>query len=307
MLIDSHAHLDLYDEDRETVLARAAEAGVGTILAIGIGDGPETMQRALEIAAARSLTLPDSLPRIFATAGIHPDEAASASPEALDRLARLLEDPLCLAVGEIGLDYYHAENPDPEVQQKAFVAQMRLAAEARKPIVIHCRTSELATAQAKQRFGTADAWEDLLLLIEQHWRRHGLPGIMHCFSGTAEQAKRSVTAGFYVSFAGNLTYPKAQGSAMQRWKSPWTAFWWRPTLPFWRPCRTVANGMSLLAFASRQAFLRSFAVSLLTSSPPSRAGTSSGSFRQRGPERPDAWNGDGIIRLKGTRTQNHGS
>jgi TatD DNase family protein len=87
---------------------------------------------------------------------------------------------------------------------------MKLAAGLRKPIVIHCRTSELATPQAKAKFGAADAWEDLLDLISEHWTPTGLGGIMHCFSGSVEQAERSLAIGFYLSFAGNLTYPKAQ-------------------------------------------------------------------------------------------------
>ncbi len=212
MLIDSHAHLDLYeDSERDTVLRRAHAAGVETILAIGIGDGPGTMHRALEIANAQGLTGDPSLPRIFATGGIHPDAASDATPAALERLSRLLADPLCLAVGEIGLDYYHVENPILEVQQAAFVAQMALAAAAGKPIILHCRTTELATPPAKARFGAADAWEDLLNLIVEHWAPTGLPGIMHCFSGTPEQARHSVAANFYISFAGNITYPKAQG------------------------------------------------------------------------------------------------
>ncbi len=210
-LVDSHAHLDLYGEDRDAVLRRAAAAGVGTILAIGIGDGPDTMERALELARARELVSDPALPQIFATVGIHPDEAARATPEALEKLARLLADPLCIAVGEIGLDYYHVENPEPAEQREALLAQMALAAKACKPVIIHCRTSELATPQAKARFGEADAWQDLLAVVSEHWQPTGQPGVMHCFSGTAEQAQRSVAAGFYISFAGNLTYPRAEG------------------------------------------------------------------------------------------------
>ncbi len=210
MLIDSHAHLDLYTEDRDAVLRRAREAGVATVLAIGIGNGPDTMHEALEIANGLALQADPALPSVFATAGIHPDEAANATPAALEKLSRLLSDPLCLAVGEIGLDYYHVENPEPAVQKAAFIAQMELAAAARKPIIIHCRTSELATPEAQARFGSADAWADLLALIADHWQPTGLPGIMHCFSGTPDQALRSVAANFYISFAGNLTYPKAQ-------------------------------------------------------------------------------------------------
>jgi TatD DNase family protein len=209
-LTDTHAHLDFYSEtptDRDEVLRRAYAAGVETILAIGIGEGPATMHQALEIANGTS---GPGLPAVYASVGIHPQEAASATGEALHKLASLALDPRCIAIGEIGLDYYHFDNPDVATQQQAFVAQMRLAAGLRKPILIHCRTSELATAQAKEKFGEADAWEDLLALIREHWTPTGLGGIMHCFSGTVDQAERSLAAGFHLSFAGNLTYPKSQ-------------------------------------------------------------------------------------------------
>ena len=206
VLIDSHAHLDSYD-DLDGVLSRAEAAGVGMILAIGIGDGPDTMDRALEIANAPRTSGPD----VYASAGIHPQEAHQATPEALAKLRRLVNDPRCLAVGEIGLDYYHADNPDVGTQHAAFVAQMEIAAEARKPILIHCRTSELARPEAKSKFGAADAWADLLLLINEHWSPTGLGGIMHCFSGTPAEANASLRAGFYLSFAGNVTYPKSTG------------------------------------------------------------------------------------------------
>jgi TatD DNase family protein len=200
MLIDSHCHLDDY-EDLPAILAHAREAGVGKLLAIGIGDGPDTMHRALDLAHAH--------PEIFATAGIHPQEAHQATPENLTKLATLAADPRCLAIGEIGLDYYHLDNPDIPTQHAAFIAQMQIAAAARKPITIHCRTSELAIPAAKAKFEPADAWEDLLRLIAEHWTPTGLPGIMHCFSGNEDQAARSLAAGFYLSFAGNVTYPKS--------------------------------------------------------------------------------------------------
>ena len=200
MLIDSHCHLDDY-EDLPAILAHAREAGVGKLLAIGIGDGPDTMHRALDLAHTH--------PEIFATAGIHPQEAHQATPENLTKLATLAADPRCLAIGEIGLDYYHLDNPDLPTQQAAFIAQMQIAAAAGKPITIHCRTSELAIPAAKAKFEPADAWEDLLRLIAEHWTPTGLPGIMHCFSGNETQAARSLTAGFYLSFAGNVTYPKS--------------------------------------------------------------------------------------------------
>ena len=200
MLTDSHCHLDDY-EDLDAVLERARAAGVGRLLAIGIGDGPETMHRALDLARAH--------PQIWASAGIHPQEAHQATPESLAKLAQLVSEPRCIAVGEIGLDYYHADNPDIATQKKAFAAQMKIAVAARKPITIHCRTSELATPIAKAKYEPSDAWVDLLVLIAEHWTPSGLPGTMHCFSGSEEQARLSLEAGFYLSFAGNVTYPKS--------------------------------------------------------------------------------------------------
>jgi TatD DNase family protein len=211
-LVDSHAHLDMYSADElPAVLERSYAANVRTILAIGIGDGPAFMHHALEIA--ESTTSPE-LPAIYASAGIHPQEAHQATPEALAQLASLAARPRCIAIGEIGLDYYHLDNPAPEIQQAAFLAQLRIAADARKPILIHCRTSELATPQAKAKFGPADAWEDLLRLLAEHWQPNApsatRAGIMHCFSGSVDQARRSLDLGFYLSFAGNLTYPAAK-------------------------------------------------------------------------------------------------
>jgi TatD DNase family protein len=169
------------------------------------------MHRALEIAEATSS--PD-LPAIYASAGIHPQEAAAATPEALAQLAALAANPRSIAIGEIGLDYYHVENPTPDIQRAAFLAQLRIAAVARKPILIHCRTSSLATPQAKDKFGPADAWEELLTLLAEHWQPHSRnsapAGIMHCFSGGVDEARRSLSLGFYLSFAGNLTYPAAK-------------------------------------------------------------------------------------------------
>jgi TatD DNase family protein len=196
-MIDSHCHLDDYENLAE-ILANAESAGVHQLLAIGIGDGPDTMHRALEISHQH--------PQVFATAGIHPQEAHQATPENLAKLAALAEDPRCIAIGEIGLDYYHLTNPDIATQQAALIAQLAIAAAARKPVTIHVRTSELAVPAAQARYGSADAWEDLLTILADHWT---LPGIMHCFSGTQSQADRALAAGFYLSFAGNLTYPKS--------------------------------------------------------------------------------------------------
>jgi TatD DNase family protein len=199
-LVDSHAHLDFYDSPGQ-IVANARAAGVSQILAIGIGDGPATMHRAAEIAAAHQ--------GVWASVGIHPQEAAAADADALARLEEIARRPRVIAVGEIGLDYYHAQNPGIAMQQAAFRAQMEIAARVGKPIILHCRTSELAAPAAKARFGAADAAEDLLTMLEQEWAPAGLPGILHCFSGTQTHAERALAIGFYLSFAGNLTYPKS--------------------------------------------------------------------------------------------------
>jgi TatD DNase family protein len=213
MLIDSHAHLDSF-EDLEAVLARARDENISTILAIGIGEGPETMHQALAIAKSHT-----GVPAIFASVGIHPQEAHQATPEALADLARLAVDPKVIAIGEIGLDYYHFDNPDIPTQQAAFISQLKIANDLRKPILIHCRTSELARPDAKAKYGDADAWEDLLSILSTHWPTSN-HGIMHCFSGSVDHAARSVEAGFYLSFAGNLTYPKSDEIRQAAQKAP---------------------------------------------------------------------------------------
>ena len=202
-LTDSHAHLDSarYDADREAMLKAARDAGVGTVLSIGIGDGPATMHRALDLC--REYAGRTDVPRLFATAGVHPDEAAKLDDAALDTLNKLLAAPEIVACGEIGLDYYWDTAPRA-VQQEAFIEQMELAAGHRLPIVIHCRAAE--------RAGTGDtaAWDDTLNLLDRHWRQTCLGGILHCFAGTVEHARRAIGFGFLISFAGNITFPKAQ-------------------------------------------------------------------------------------------------
>jgi TatD DNase family protein len=203
MLTDSHAHLDSarYDADRETMLKAALQAGVGTVLSIGIGDGPDTMHRALDLC--REYAGRTDVPQLYATAGVHPDDAAKLDMPALDKLNKLLAEPEVIACGEIGLDYYWDTAPRA-VQQEAFIEQMECAAGHRLPIIIHCRAAE--------RAGTGDtaAWDDTLDLLDRHWRQTGLGGILHCFAGTAEHARRAIDWGFLISFAGNLTFPKAQ-------------------------------------------------------------------------------------------------
>jgi TatD DNase family protein len=176
MLIDSHCHLDdeQFDADREEVIARARDAGVGELLAIGLE------------AAVR---LAESRPGIRAAVGIHPHEASKAD---FGAWRALLAHPKVVAVGEIGLDYHYNFSP-PEVQREVFARQLDMAAEARLPVIIHTR----------------EAWPDTFRILEERWARAGLPGIMHCFSGGWAEAERALARGFYVSFAGVVTFPKA--------------------------------------------------------------------------------------------------
>jgi TatD DNase family protein len=185
-LIDSHCHLDSaeFNDDRDAVIERALAAGVEHMMAIGTGNGPPDLEAGVRLAG--------KYPVFYATIGIHPHDAAKASAEDFERFADLLAHPKALAVGEIGLDYHYDFSPR-EVQKAVFIEQMGIAAAAKKPIVIHTR----------------EAWEDTLALIEQHWTPHGMGGIMHCFSGGPEEAKRAIGLGFYLSFGGIVTFPKA--------------------------------------------------------------------------------------------------
>jgi TatD DNase family protein len=199
VLIDSHAHLDSerYAEDREAMLARALDAGVGTVLAIGIGEGPAEMHQALDLC--RQFNDRPGMPRLYASAGIYPHNTPEADDAALAKLDGLLAEPEVIACGEIGLDYYH-EGASHRIQHEKLAAQLAIAAARKRPILIHCRgTNE-----------SADAWDDLFPILEEHWRPSGLGGVMHCFGGGWEQARRSLDLGFLVSFAGNLTYPKSE-------------------------------------------------------------------------------------------------
>lgn len=199
MLIDSHAHLDSerYTEDRAEMLARAKSAGVDAVLSIGIGEGPHEMHQALDIC--RQFNGQPGMPRLFASAGIYPHNTPEADDAALAKLDSLLAEPEVIACGEIGLDYYHEGAPH-DIQRSGLVRQLEIAAARKRPILIHCRP----------RDGETDAWNHLFLTLDTYWRHTGLGGIMHCFGAGWDQAKRSLDMGFLVSFAGNLTYPKAQ-------------------------------------------------------------------------------------------------
>jgi TatD DNase family protein len=195
MFTDSHCHLEnkRFDSDRADVVARARQASVTTLLAIGNGDGPGTGTLDCAIKLARQY---DS---VYATVGVHPHEAALAQPSDFDELDQLALDPKVIAWGEIGLDYFYDHSPR-DVQQRVFIQQMEMARAAKLPIVIHCRPSD----------NSENAWDDLFRLLREHWAASGLAGVLHCFTGTVDHARAALDLGFILSFAGNITYPKAQ-------------------------------------------------------------------------------------------------
>lgn len=199
MLIDSHAHLDSprYAEDRAEMLRRAAEAGVGVVLSIGIGEGPQEMHGGLEVC--RQFNGQPGMPRLYASAGIYPHATPEADDAAMAKLDGLLAEPEVIACGEIGLDYYHEGAPH-EVQRVGLIRQLEVAAARQRPILIHCRGTNEGP----------DAWNHLFLVLDTYWRHTGLRGVMHCFGGGPEEVRRSLDLGFLISFAGNLTYSKAQ-------------------------------------------------------------------------------------------------
>jgi len=167
------------------MLERARAAGVQTILAIGSGTGTDRLDAAIPFAEQHDW--------IYATVGIHPHDVNEVIEETHARLDMLAKHPRVIAWGEMGLDY-HYDHVAPDLQQPVFRRQLEQARAAKLPIVIHCR----------------DAWPDCLQIMEAEWRPTGLGGIFHCFTGTIEEAKRGLDMGFMISFAANVTYPKAQ-------------------------------------------------------------------------------------------------
>lgn len=185
--VDSHCHLDdsQFDADRAETIARARAAGVETMMAIGTGEGPPDLEAAIRLADRQEF--------IYATVGVHPHDASKATDDTFVRMETLLRHSKVRAVGEIGLDYHYDFSPR-DVQRAVFERQLALATEADLPVVIHTR----------------EAWEDTLAILRAAARLAGImPGIMHCFTGDAAQAREALDLGFHLAFGGVLTFPKA--------------------------------------------------------------------------------------------------
>jgi TatD DNase family protein len=185
-LFDSHAHVDgpEFDVDREAVLARARAAGVERMVVIGAVGDPSS--------AERSVALAERDPNIWATVATHPHDVDKMTPEWWATHERLAVHPRVVAIGETGLDYYYDHSPH-DVQQAAFARFIELARRVDKPVVCHIR----------------DAHDDARAILRDH-RASELGCVIHCFTGTPDDARAYAEMGCYVSFSGIVTYKTAQ-------------------------------------------------------------------------------------------------
>jgi TatD DNase family protein len=215
MLIDTHAHLDYtdYDEDRAQVISRASEAGVTEI--ISIGTRPDSSTRAVELA--------ENFPTIWATVGIHPNEAGEAPADIVERLRALAQSSRVVAIGEIGLDYHHLPENPTEIekvksrQAEVFRAQLELAVELGLNAVIHQR----------------DSWDDTLKILGEFTGR--VRGVFHCFGGTLEQALEVISLGHLVSFTGIVTFKNARQVQATAQNVPFDQFMVETDCPYLAP------------------------------------------------------------------------
>jgi TatD DNase family protein len=187
MLVDSHAHLDdpRFNEDRDAVIRRAWDTGVRKILTIGNGTGPDEMGCGIPIA--------ETCEWIYTSAGIHPHDAVKAESRHYSLIEELARHPRVLAIGETGLDYYYDNSPR-DTQREVFRRQLVLADKLNLPVIIHTR----------------DADDDTITLLKELNPRRG---VIHCFTSGEKLADFVLEMGFYISFSGIVTFPKAQALA----------------------------------------------------------------------------------------------
>ena len=189
MFVDSHAHIDgeEFDVDRDEVLKRARERGVRAILNVGTGDPRSgVFERAVALAEEHA--------DVYAAVGVHPHDARLFDERASELLQTLAQgSSRVIAWGEIGLDYHYDHSPR-DVQREAFARQLCLAREANLPVVIHTREADAETME----------------ILESEYSQTARGGVMHCFGGSYEMAKRALDLNFMISFAGILTFKKAE-------------------------------------------------------------------------------------------------
>lgn len=191
-LVDTHAHLDFrhFDKDRQAVLQRAREAGVGAI--VTVGTDLDSSRQAVALAAQQE--------PVYAAVGMHPHDASKLDGQTLAELRFLAQEPKVLAVGEIGLDYYRNRSPR-DAQRRAFRAQLAWAAKLGKPVIVHDR----------------DAHDEIVEILTD-WAAglegstlSGRLGVLHTFSGDLAMAEAIIELGFYISISGPVTYPSEGG------------------------------------------------------------------------------------------------
>ncbi|MBA3690800.1 MAG: TatD family hydrolase [Actinobacteria bacterium] len=176
--VDTHCHLFLLDRQPPEVVEAARAAGVGRMICVGV-----------DVATSRrSLELADSLGGVFATAGLHPHDASTFDHRMGAELEEMVHDPRCVGVGETGLDHFRMQSPTQD-QERAFALHIELARDSGKALVVHVR----------------DAWPDALRVLQEGSAERV---VIHCFSGDADVARECLARGYYLSFAGNVTYPK---------------------------------------------------------------------------------------------------
>lgn len=205
IFVDSHCHIDgkEFDADREEVIGRAGEAGVKMMLVVGTGaaDDFENFERAVSIA--------EKYENIFAAVGVHPHDAKTFDEAAEKRLIDLAKSSeKVVAWGEIGLDFYYDHSPR-DVQEQVFRRQIRIAADLGLPIIIHSRDADDETVRILAEECSAGV-ESRAAGVESGARNNFCGGIMHCFGGTAKMAEDLMKIGFLISFAGNVTFKKAE-------------------------------------------------------------------------------------------------
>jgi TatD DNase family protein len=192
--IDSHAHVTApeFEADRDAVLARARAAGVGTLIAVGAGWGLDQNEAAVALAAAEP---GGGRPAVYAAVGVHPHDARLLDDEGRRRIAGWLARPRAVAVGECGLDYHYEHSPR-DVQRRVFAEHVVWARERDLPVSIHVRGDD------------PSAWDELLDI----WLAEGrgdVSGVLHCYTGSLDFARRALDARLWVSFSGILTFKNA--------------------------------------------------------------------------------------------------
>jgi TatD DNase family protein len=207
MFVDSHCHIDgaEYDADRVDVISRARDAGVVTMLNVGTGDPHSgAFERAVELAQKH--------PDIYAAVGVHPHDAKLFTDRAEQRLLDLAkQSQRVIAWGEIGLDYHYDHSPR-DVQREVFERQLRLARSLELPVVIHSRAADddtIAILRAEMSGGTGVSPVNQAQDARASTRQNEC-GVLHCFGGSLEMARSAIELGFFISFAGNLTFKKAE-------------------------------------------------------------------------------------------------